>query len=94
LPGMKSFAEAREPEILDRSVIDQVVRVDDDVAYATTKRLYREEGLIVGPSTGAIVAAAIGLEDPGLTVGISPDSGFKYASFFVDHVGDEGIPRV
>jgi cysteine synthase len=94
LPGLKSFAEAREPDILDRSVIDQVVHIDDDAAYGVTKRLYREEGLIVGPSTGAIVAAAISLEDPGLTVGISPDSGFKYASFFVDHLGDEGLPQV
>jgi cysteine synthase len=94
LPGLKSFAEAAEPEILDRSVIDQVVRIDDDLAYAITKRLYREEGLIVGPSTGAIVAAACGLAEPGLTVGISPDSGFKYASFFVDHLGDEGLPQV
>ena len=94
LPGLKSFAEAKEPDILDRSVIDQVVRIDDDVAYGVTKRLYREEGLIVGPSTGAIVAAAIGLEEPGLTVGISPDSGFKYASFFVDHLGDEGFPQI
>lgn len=94
LPGLKSFAEAREPEILDRSIIDQEVRIDDDLAYAMTKRLYREEGLIVGPSTGAIVAAASGLAEPGLTVGISPDSGFKYASFFVDHLGDEGLPQL
>ncbi len=94
LPGLKSFAEGKEPAILDRSVIDQVVRIDDDAAYGVTKRLYREEGLIVGPSTGAIVAAATRLEEPGLTVGISPDSGFKYASFFVDRLGDEGLPHV
>ena len=94
LPGLKSFAEAREPDILDRSVIDQVVHIDDDAAYGVTKRLYREEGLIVGPSTGAIVAAATSLDDPGLTVAISPDSGFKYASFFVDRLGDEGLPHV
>jgi cysteine synthase len=99
LPGLKSFAEAKEPDILDRSVIDEVVTVDDDLAYGMTKRLYREEGLIVGPSTGAIVAAATHLDTsevpaPGLTVGISPDSGFKYASFFIDHLGDEGLPRI
>jgi cysteine synthase len=99
LPGLKSFAEAKEPELLDRSLIDEVVRVDDDLAYVVTKRLYREEGLIVGPSTGAIVAAATGLHAPGtiapgLTVGVSPDSGFKYASFFVDQLGDEGHPQI
>ena len=99
LPGLKSFAEAKEPDILDRSVIDDVLIVDDEVAYGMTKRLYREEGLIVGPSTGAIVSAAIGLEaadlpSPGLTVGISPDSGFKYASFFIDYLGAEGLPLI
>jgi cysteine synthase A len=73
-----------------------VVRVDDDAAYATTKRLYREEGLIVGPSTGAIVHAALEFskEREGLAVAISPDSGFKYASFFADVLGDEGVPQV
>ena len=58
LPGLKSFQEAKEPGILDWAVVDDVIRVDDEPAYAMTKRLYREEGLMVGPSTGAIVHAA------------------------------------
>jgi cysteine synthase len=59
-----------------------------------TKRLFREEGLIVGPSTGAIVHGALAFlkDHEGLAVGISPDSGFKYASFFADCLGDEGNP--
>ena len=59
-----------------------------------TKRLFREEGLIVGPSTGAIVHVAeeFGCTREGLGVAISPDSGFKYASFFADILGDEGKP--
>jgi cysteine synthase A/cysteine synthase B len=92
LPGLRSFAEAKEPAILDRAVIDDVVTITDEEAYATTIRLFREEGLIVGPSTGAIVARAVSLSAGGLTVGISPDSGFKYASFFSEHLGDEGLP--
>ncbi|MGQ0848354.1 MAG: PLP-dependent cysteine synthase family protein [Actinomycetota bacterium] len=92
LPGLRAFAESSEPEILDRSVIDEVVQVDDDLAYYTTKRLFREEGLIVGPSTGAIVAGAAQAA-AGLIVGISPDSGFKYASFFAEYLGDEGLPQ-
>ncbi len=95
LPGLKNLEESKPPGILDRSVIDEVVRVNDEPAYAMTKRLFREEGLIVGPSTGAIVHAAIELAKSrkGLAVAISPDSGFKYTSYFADILGDEGLPK-
>jgi cysteine synthase len=91
LPGLKNLQEAKVPEILDRSVIDDVVRVPDGPAYAMAKRLFREEALIVGPSTGAIVHAMATLEaaDAGLSVGISPDGGQKYASFYADILGEE-----
>ena len=56
--GSRNLQESKPPGILDRSLIDEVVRVDDGPAYAMTKRLFREEGLIVGPSTGAIVHTA------------------------------------
>ncbi|MFQ6097333.1 MAG: PLP-dependent cysteine synthase family protein [Armatimonadota bacterium] len=96
LPGLKNLEESKQPSILDRSVIDRVIRVEDEPAYEMTKRLFREEGLIVGPSTGAIVHAAVefGRDAGGLAVGISPDSGFKYASYFADILGDEGTPTV
>ena len=93
LPGLKSFAEAREPGILDWSVVDDVVRVDDEPAYSATKRLHREEALIVGPSTGAIVHAAADYEGDGIAVGVSPDSGVKYTSYFKDFLGTEGLPQ-
>lgn len=95
LPGLKNLEESKPPGILDRSVIDRVIRVDDEPAYAMTKRLFREEALIVGPSTGAIVHAAVGLaeKEEGLAVAVSPDSGFKYTSFFADVLGDEGKPK-
>jgi len=96
LPGLKNLSESKTPPILDRSVIDHVIKVDDAPAYAMTKRLFREEGLIVGPSTGAIVHAVTEYNDGknGIAVAISPDSGFKYASFFADILGDEGNPTV
>lgn len=94
LPGLKSFQEAKEPSILDWSVIDDVIHVNDDAAYGFTRRLFLEEGLMVGPSTGAVVAAAHLLDDSGLTVGISPDSGFKYASYFADILGDDDKPQI
>jgi cysteine synthase A/cysteine synthase B len=95
LPGLKNLTESKAPGILDLSLIDHVIRVEDEPAYAMTKRLFREEGLIVGPSTGAIVhvAGEFAREHEGLAVAISPDGGFKYASFFEAILGDEGRPQ-
>jgi cysteine synthase A/cysteine synthase B len=96
IPGLKSFQEARQPDILDWDVIDDVIRVDDDPAYETTRGLWREEALTVGPSTGAVVNAITRLDTgPGDTVvGISADSGFKYTGYFAEILGDEGLPRI
>ena len=47
------------PGILDRSVIDEVVQVDNDTAFATARKLARLEGIPVGISSGAAVAAAL-----------------------------------
>jgi len=96
LPGLKSFAEANEPDNLDWSVIDDVVRVSDEQAYDMTLRLHRRDGLMVGPSTGAIVD---GMERHGfgaeaLVVGVSPDGAAKYASYFKDLLGTDGIPKM
>jgi cystathionine beta-synthase len=93
LPGLKNLTESKAPSILDRSLIDRVIPVDDGPAHAMTKRLFREEGLIVGPSTGAIVHAAAECGLDGVGAAISPDSGFNYASFFAGVLGDEGKPR-
>jgi cysteine synthase A len=92
---MKNLEESKVPGILDRSVIDEVIRVDDKPAYEMTKRLFREEALIVGPTTGAIVHAAVefGKRHEGIAVAIAPDSGFKYTSYFIDLLGDEGTPK-
>jgi cysteine synthase B len=96
IPGLKSLAEAKTPEIVDFSVIDEVVRVDDDPAYDATVRLWREEALIVGPSTGAVVAGMTQLPIPSgdLAVGISADSGIKYTGYLASLLGDEGLPRI
>lgn len=96
LPGMKNLEEAKEPGIADWSVIDEVVRVDDDPAYEMTKRLWREEALMVGPSTGAVVAAVekLDLGEGDLLVAISADSGHRYTSYFEEILGDEGRPQI
>jgi len=65
-------------------------------AYEVTSRLHREEGLIVGPSTGAVLHAISHLpaDSTGVAVGISPDSGVKYASYFAEMLGDDGLPQL
>lgn len=94
IPGLKNFEEASEPSILDWSVVDEVIRVDDEPAYETTKRLHRKEGLLVGPSTGAVVHAAAQIERDGIAVGVSPDSSIKYTSYFAETLGTDGLPGI
>lgn len=96
LPGMKSFAEASVPAIYDDDAVDTSVVVSDQEAYATTKQIWRREGLMVGPSTGAVVAALdeLPIQPDDVTVAISADSGIKYTSYFEDILGEEGNPQI
>ena len=70
------------PPILNRDIIDEIIGVTDEDAYYMTFRLAREEGLMVGISSGANVFAALRLAErlgPGKTVvTILPDSGERY----------------
>ncbi len=47
------------PEILNRKVIDRIIMIDDKEAFQTSRRLGKEEGLCVGISSGAAMAAAL-----------------------------------
>ena len=47
------------PEVLDTTIYQEVITIDDQLAMKTTARLAREEGLFVGISAGANVAAAM-----------------------------------
>ena len=75
------------PEVLDRSVIDEVVTVTDDDALDTMKALAVSEGLLVGVSSGAAVYGASQVaarpENEGKRiVVILPDTGERYLSIF------------
>ncbi len=94
LPGLKritGLAEEFIPKILDRSIIDSTVQVTDKDAYKTAIELARKEGIPVGPTTGAILFAALryARSGEGLAGVISPDDAFKYTSFYKDILESE-----
>ena len=73
------------PDILDRSIIDEVVQVTDDESIETAKQLMKLEGITCGISCGAAMAAALKVaarpESAGkVIVTILPDSGERYLS--------------
>jgi cysteine synthase A len=73
------------PEVLNRKIIDEVVKVTNEEAMETARRLAKEEGIFAGISSGAAVAAALKVgrrkENKGkLIVVILPDLGDRYLS--------------
>lgn len=95
--GIQGIGAGFVPTVLDRSVIDAIITIDDDVAFACTRRLAREEGLLLGPSSGANVAASVrvaaDLGPEATVVTILCDTGFRYFSVdgYIDDVpGAEG----
>ncbi len=73
------------PDVLDTSVYDEVVKVENDDAFETGREIGRLEGVLVGISSGAAVWAAVELakrsENEGKTiVALLPDTGERYLS--------------
>ena len=73
------------PDVLDTTVYDEIIAVENEDAFATGKRIGKSEGVLVGISSGAAVWAAIQLakrpENKGKTiVALLPDTGDRYLS--------------
>lgn len=71
------------PETMKMSLVDDVIKVSDDEAFDTVKLLAKKEGLIVGSSSGAALAAALKLAEKiekGNIVTVFPDRGDRYFS--------------
>ncbi|MDR3709963.1 MAG: cysteine synthase family protein [Capsulimonadaceae bacterium] len=83
LEGMKHLETAIVPGIYDPTVADECVEVFTEDAYAMCRRLARQEGLFVGPSSGGNVVAALDVAkglDEGVVVTILCDGGDRYLS--------------
>ena len=87
LEGMKHMATAMVPAIYDATLADRNIEMETEAAYVMAKRLAREEGLLVGVSSAANVAAAIQIGEEeaargrdAVVVTILCDSADKYLS--------------
>jgi cysteine synthase A len=69
------------PDVLDVNLVDMVFTVSDEEAIDTTRRLSREEGLLVGTSSGANVFAALNVDNGrNRVVTVLPDRAERYFS--------------
>jgi len=85
LEGMKHMASALVPAIYDPTLADARLEIETEEAYATCRRLASEEGVLVGPSSGANVAASLEVGralagEPATVVTVLCDAGNRYLS--------------
>jgi len=83
IQGLKNMRESYRPGIFDKKRLDEKVNILDEDAFETARRLAKEEGILVGMSSGAamFVAAQKAMEmEEGLIVVIFPDGGERYLS--------------
>ena len=82
------------PAVLSRDIADEIIPIDDVVARDTSRRLAAEEGIFVGISAGATVAAAIKVAESApegsVLLAMLPDTGERYLSTFLFEGVSEG----
>jgi S-sulfo-L-cysteine synthase (O-acetyl-L-serine-dependent) len=83
IQGLKNMTEAMMPKIYNPSALDEIITVQDEEAFETSRQLAVREGLFVGMSSGAAVAGALKIAKRltgGVIVTLLPDRGDRYLS--------------
>ncbi|MBA3772854.1 MAG: cysteine synthase A [Ramlibacter sp.] len=94
LHQIQGWAPNFVPSILDRSVIDELLPVDEVLGRDTARRLASEEGIFAGISAGATLATALqvaqGAPEGSVLLAMLPDTGERYLSTFLLEGMNEG----
>ena len=83
IQGLKNMKESYVPGIFDKKAPHEIVGIEDEAAFEMARRLAREEGILVGMSSGAAMSAAVDYAeklDEGFVVVLLPDGGERYLS--------------
>ena len=82
--GIQGIGPGFIPDVMNMNIIDEIIKVPDDDAYETARRIIREEGILCGPSSGANLFAALKtaaeLGKGKKVVTVFPDTGERYLS--------------
>jgi cysteine synthase A len=86
------------PAVLNREVAQQILPIDDTVARDTSRELAKKEGIFVGISAGATLAAALQVAkdaaEGSVLLSMLPDTGERYLSTFLFEGVNEGSDEV
>jgi S-sulfo-L-cysteine synthase (O-acetyl-L-serine-dependent) len=90
LQGLRNFEESAMPDLFIRrqQVVDAWFTATNDESFRMVKELASQENLLVGPSSGAVMASMLNVAkkiDSGIMVGIFADDGRKFKSFYAEH---------
>ncbi len=95
IQGLKNMKESYPPGIFAPEEPDEIVNVEDELAFDCTRRLAREHGILVGMSSGAALAVALREAErleKGIVVALLPDGGERYLSTSLFSIGSELPP--
>lgn len=98
VPGLRNVSQLGVSKLFDRSLIDEILEIDYELAYTRALELCQVEGLLAGPSAGLIFEGARRIaqrDKSGLGVMLFPDNVFKYTSNMIKHIPSlmNGIER-
>ena len=89
VPGLRNLSQLEVSKLFDRSLIDEILEIDYELAYTRALDLCQTEGLLAGPSSGLIYEGTrriIEREKVGFGVMIFADNVFKYTSNMLKHI--------